>query len=81
MPIPSAKAAIDGGTLAPVGRCRGQNTVMIGERIDIEIDVEAVRQPAAAISFLSDIHDLPGPNARLFARGRPSWPERTLSRP
>jgi hypothetical protein len=54
---------------------------MIGERIDIEIDVEAVRQPAAAISFLSDIHDLPGPNARLFARGRPSWPERTLSRP
>jgi polyisoprenoid-binding protein YceI len=32
--------------------------VMIGERIDIEIEVEAVRQPAAAISFLSDIHDL-----------------------
>ena len=35
--------------------------IMIGERIDIEIDVEAVRQPAAAISFLSDIHDLPVP--------------------
>jgi polyisoprenoid-binding protein YceI len=32
--------------------------VMIGERIDIEIDVEAVRQPAAAVSFSSDIHDL-----------------------
>jgi polyisoprenoid-binding protein YceI len=31
--------------------------ITIGERIDIEIDVEAVRQPAAAISFLSDIHD------------------------
>jgi polyisoprenoid-binding protein YceI len=37
--------------------------VMIGERIDIEIDVEAVRQPAAAISFLSDIHDLTVPRA------------------
>ncbi len=32
--------------------------IMIGERIDIEIDVEAVRQPGAAISFLSDVHDL-----------------------
>jgi polyisoprenoid-binding protein YceI len=32
--------------------------IMIGERIDIEIDVEAVRQPAASISFRSDIHDL-----------------------
>jgi polyisoprenoid-binding protein YceI len=32
--------------------------VMIGEPIDIEIDVEAVREPAAAISFLSDVHDL-----------------------
>jgi polyisoprenoid-binding protein YceI len=31
--------------------------IMIGERVDIEIEVEAVRQPAAAISFLSDIHD------------------------
>jgi hypothetical protein len=31
---------------------------MIGERIDIEIDVDAVRQPAAAVSFSSDIHDL-----------------------
>ena len=37
--------------------------IMIGERIDIEIDVEAVRQPAAAISFLSDIHDLTVPRA------------------
>jgi polyisoprenoid-binding protein YceI len=35
--------------------------VMIGERIDIEIDVEAVRQPAAAISSLSDVHDLTVP--------------------
>jgi len=32
--------------------------IMIGERIDIEIDVEAVRQPAAAISYRNDIHDL-----------------------
>jgi polyisoprenoid-binding protein YceI len=32
--------------------------IMIGERIDIEIDVDAVRQPAAAISSLSDVHDL-----------------------
>ena len=32
--------------------------IMIGERIDIEIDVEAVRQPAAAISFLNDTRDL-----------------------
>jgi polyisoprenoid-binding protein YceI len=37
--------------------------IMIGERVDIEIDVEAVRQPAAAISFLSDIHDLTVPRA------------------
>lgn len=32
--------------------------VMIGERIDIEIDVEAVTQPPATISFLSNSHDL-----------------------
>ncbi len=32
--------------------------IMIGERIDIEIEVEALRQPEAAISFSSDIHDL-----------------------
>jgi polyisoprenoid-binding protein YceI len=32
--------------------------IMIGERIDIEIDVDAIRQTAAAISFSSDIHDL-----------------------
>jgi hypothetical protein len=31
---------------------------MIGERIDIEIYVDAVRQPATAISSLSDVHDL-----------------------
>jgi hypothetical protein len=32
--------------------------IMIGERIDIEIYVDAVRQPATAISSLSDVHDL-----------------------
>jgi polyisoprenoid-binding protein YceI len=32
--------------------------ILIGERIDIEIDVEALGQSAAAISFSSDIHDL-----------------------
>jgi polyisoprenoid-binding protein YceI len=37
--------------------------IMIGERIDIAIEVEAVRQPAAAISFLSDVHDLTVPRA------------------
>jgi polyisoprenoid-binding protein YceI len=37
--------------------------IMIGERVDIEIAVEAVRQPAAAISFLSDIHDPTVPRA------------------
>jgi hypothetical protein len=31
---------------------------MIGERVDIELHVDAVRLPAAAISSLSDIHDL-----------------------
>ena len=31
--------------------------IMIGERVDIEIDVEAVRQPAASISLRGDIHD------------------------
>jgi polyisoprenoid-binding protein YceI len=35
--------------------------IMIGERIDIEIDVDAVREPAAAVSFLSDVHDLTAP--------------------
>jgi polyisoprenoid-binding protein YceI len=55
----SAKAAIgrrDFGASGNVGW--DHYGVMIGERIDIEIEVEAVRQPAAAISFLSDIHDL-----------------------
>jgi polyisoprenoid-binding protein YceI len=37
--------------------------IMIGERVDINIAVEAVRQRAAAISFLSDIHDLTVPRA------------------
>jgi polyisoprenoid-binding protein YceI len=32
--------------------------IMIGERIDVEIEVEAVRQPGAAISFLNDTRDL-----------------------
>ncbi len=32
--------------------------IMIGERVDIEIDVEALSQAAAAIAFSSDIHDL-----------------------
>jgi polyisoprenoid-binding protein YceI len=32
--------------------------IMIGERVDIEIDLDAVRQPAAALSFLSDVHNL-----------------------
>lgn len=32
--------------------------LMIGERVDIELHVDAVRLPAAAISSLSDIHDL-----------------------
>jgi polyisoprenoid-binding protein YceI len=32
--------------------------ILIGERIDIEIDVEALDQSGAAISFSSDIHDL-----------------------
>jgi hypothetical protein len=32
--------------------------VMIGERVGIEVGVEAVRQSAAAMSFLSGIHDV-----------------------
>jgi len=32
--------------------------IMIGERVGIEIDVEAVRQSTAAISSRSDIHEL-----------------------
>ena len=31
--------------------------LMIGERVDIAIEVEAVKQPAAAISVLTDIHE------------------------
>jgi polyisoprenoid-binding protein YceI len=55
----SAKAAIRRRDFGASGNVGWDNYgVMIGERIDIEIDVEAVRQPAAAISSLSDVHDL-----------------------
>ena len=58
----SAKAAIRRRDFGASGNVAWDNYgVMIGERIDIEIDVEAVRQPAAAIPFLSDIHALPVP--------------------
>ena len=54
----SAKAAIRRRDFGASGNLAWDRYgVMIGERIDIEIDVEAVRQPAAAISFSSDIHD------------------------
>jgi polyisoprenoid-binding protein YceI len=60
----SAKAAIRRRDFGASGNVGWDNYgVMIGERIDIEIDVEAVRQPAAAISFLSDVHDLTVPRA------------------
>ena len=55
----SAKTAIrrqDFGASGNVGW--DKYGIMIGERVDIEIEVEAVRQPAAAISSRSDIHDL-----------------------
>jgi polyisoprenoid-binding protein YceI len=55
----SAKAAIRRREFGASGNVAWDNYgVMIGERIDIEIDVEAVRQAAAAVSFLSDVHDL-----------------------
>ncbi len=55
----SASAAISRRDFGASGNVGWDNYgVMIGERIDIEIAVEAVRQPAAAIPFLSDIHDL-----------------------
>jgi polyisoprenoid-binding protein YceI len=55
----SAKAAISRRDFGASGNVAWDKYgVMIGERIDIEIDVEAVRQPAAAVSFLSDVHDL-----------------------
>ena len=55
----SARAAIRRRDFGTSGNLAWDNYgVMIGEHLDIEIDVEAVRQPAAAISFLSDIHDL-----------------------
>ena len=55
----SAKTAISRRDFGASGNVAWDHYgVMIGERIDIEIEVEAARQPAAAISFLSDIHDL-----------------------
>jgi polyisoprenoid-binding protein YceI len=55
----SAKAAIRRRDFGASGNVAWDNYgIMIGERIDIEIDVEALSQPAAAISFSSDIHDL-----------------------
>jgi polyisoprenoid-binding protein YceI len=55
----SAKAAISRRDFGASGNVAWDNYgIMIGERIDIEIDVDAVRQSAAAISFLSDVHDL-----------------------
>jgi len=55
----SAKAAIRRRDFGASGNVGWDNYgVMIGERIDIQIDVEALSQPAAAISFSSDIHDL-----------------------
>jgi polyisoprenoid-binding protein YceI len=55
----SAKAAIRRRDFGASGNVGWDNYgVMIGERIAIEIDVEALNQPAAAISFSSDIHDL-----------------------
>jgi polyisoprenoid-binding protein YceI len=55
----SAKAAIRRRDFGASGNVGWDNYgIMIGERVDIEIDVEAVRQSAAAISSLSDIHDL-----------------------
>jgi polyisoprenoid-binding protein YceI len=55
----SARAAISRRDFGASGNVAWDNYgVMIGERVDIEIDVDAVRQPAAAISFLSDMHDL-----------------------
>jgi polyisoprenoid-binding protein YceI len=55
----SAKTAIRRRDFGASGNVGWDNYgVMIGERIDIQIDVEAVRQPAAPISFSSDIHDV-----------------------
>jgi polyisoprenoid-binding protein YceI len=55
----SARAAISRRDFGASGNVAWDNYgVMIGERVDIEIDVDAVRQPAAAISFLSDMQDL-----------------------
>ena len=55
----SAKAAISRRDFGASGNVAWDKYgVMIGERIDIEIAVEAVRQPAASVAFRSDIHDL-----------------------
>jgi polyisoprenoid-binding protein YceI len=55
----SARAAIsrrDFGASGNVGW--DKYGIMIGERVGIEIEVEAVRQAAAAISFLSDVPEV-----------------------
>jgi len=55
----SAKSAISRRDFGASGNVAWDKYgIMIGERIDVEIDVEAVRQPATAIPFLSDIHAL-----------------------
>ena len=55
----SAKAAISRRDFGASGNVGWDNYgVMIGERVDIEVEVEAVRQAAAAVSFLSDVRDL-----------------------
>jgi polyisoprenoid-binding protein YceI len=58
----SAKAAISRRDFGASGNLAWDKYgVMIGERIDIEINVDAMRQPAAAVSFLSGIHDVAVP--------------------
>jgi polyisoprenoid-binding protein YceI len=55
----SARAALERRDFGASGNVAWDKYgLMIGERVDIAIDVEAVGQPAAAISFLSDVHDL-----------------------
>ena len=55
----SARAAISRRDFGASGNVAWDKYgIMIGERIDIDIDVGAVRQAAAAVSFLSDVHDL-----------------------
>ena len=55
----SARAAIGRRDFGASGNVGWDNYgIMIGERVDIEIEVEAVRQAAAAISFLSDVPEV-----------------------